>query len=333
MVIQIENWRLKNAEKVRQSITRKQLREIKSMYENLYIDISKQIANEKDIINKQRLTLLQRDINSRVKQLNQDIQNHIVRDIRTISNEVVQDKRSYLKQCGFEEKDIVNAFFYVPENVVQNITTGNIYQKGWTLSKAIWGYNKKTQKTLSNIISYGTAQQKSAYDIAKEIEQYVKPSAKKPSRTIHKWRYARQTDVDAGRANSVGEKIKDTFYIGRVDYNAQRLARTMVSHAYEQSFMAVNEHDPFVMGYRWLTSNFHGRVCDICRERAETDQYGLGAGVFPKDELPLDHPNGMCTFEAVIPDSMTTIADKIGKWYQSPSGTYPDIDNYVLDFM
>ena len=284
------------------------------MYENLYIDISRQIANEKDIINKQRLTLLQRDINSRVKQLNQDIQNHIVRDIRTISNEVVQDKRSYLKKCGFEEKDIVNAFFYVPENVVQNITTGNIYQKCWTLSKAIWGYNKKTQQTLSKIISYGTAQQKSVYDIAKEIEQYVKPSAKKPSRTISKWRYARQTDVDAGRANIVGEKIRDTFYIGRVDYNAQRLARTMVSHAYEQSFMAVNEHD-------------------ICRERAETDQYGLGVGVFPKDELPLDHPNGMCTFEAVIPDSMTTIADKIGKWYQSPSGTYPDIDNYALDFM
>lgn len=41
----------------------------------------------------------------------------------------------------------------------------------------------------------------------------------------------------------------------------------------------------------------------------------------------------MCTFEAVIPDSMSTISDKIGKWYQSPSGTYPDIDNYVLDFM
>ena len=170
-MIQIANWRLKNAEKVRQSITRKELREIKKMYENLYIDISRQISNEKDIINKQRLTLLQRDINSRVKQLNQDIQNHIVRDIRTISNEVVQDKRSYLKQCGFEEKDIVNAFFYVPENVVQNIITGNIYQKGWTLSKAIWGYNKKTQKTLSKIISYGTAQQKSAYDIAKDSFQ------------------------------------------------------------------------------------------------------------------------------------------------------------------
>ena len=95
----------------------------------------------------------------------------------------------------------------------------------------------------------------------------------------------------------------------------------------------MNRNDPFVIGYRWLTSNFHGRVCDICRERAETDQYGLGTGVFPKDALPLDHPNGMCTFEAVMPDDMKTIAQKIGMWYNSPVGTYPDIDRYVLDFV
>ena len=95
----------------------------------------------------------------------------------------------------------------------------------------------------------------------------------------------------------------------------------------------MNRNDPFVIGYRWLTSNFHGRMCDICRERAETDQYGLGTGVFPKDALPLDHPNGMCTFEAVMLDDMKTIAQKIGMWYNSPVGTYPDIDRYVLDFV
>ena len=37
--------------------------------------------------------------------------------------------------------------------------------------------------------------------------------------------------------------------------------------------------------------------------------------------------------EAYIPDDMSTIADKIGKWYNSPTGTYPDIDKYALDFM
>ena len=96
--------------------------------------------------------------------------------------------------------------------------------------------------------------------------------------------------------------------------------------------MSVNEHDPFVVGYRWLTSNFHGRVCPICMDRATRDAYGLGAGIFPKDKLPIDHPNGMCTYEAVIEDSMDDIGKKIADWYKSPVGTYPEIDRYADDF-
>ena len=178
------------------------------------------------------------------------------------------------------------------------------------------------QDDLSKIISFGTAQGKSAVEIAKELERYVDPSARKQAKTIQSWRY-----------DKAGNKIKDSVYFGKIDYNALRLARTLISHAYQQSFENVNRNDPFVIGYRWLTSNFHGRVCEICRERSETDQFGLGIGVFPKDQLPIDHPNGMCTFEAVIPDSMTDIARKIGQWYQAPIGTYPDIDRYALDFV
>ena len=257
-----------------------------------------------------------------MSQQNSDIQNGIIRDMRIVSNEVVEDTRTFLKQCGFRDEDIHNAFSYVPDQIIRNITSGNVYQDGWTLSGAIWGYNKRTQDDLSKIISIGTAQGKSAVEIAKELEQYVDPSARKQAKTIQSWRY-----------DKAGNKIKDSVYFGKIDYNALRLARTMISHAYQQSFENVNRNDPFVVGYRWLTSNFHGRVCEICRERSETDQFGLGVGVFPKDQLPLDHPNGMCTFEAVIPDSMTDIARKIGQWYQAPIGTYPDIDKYALDFV
>ena len=90
---------------------------------------------------------------------------------------------------------------------------------------------------------------------------------------------------------------------------------------------------PFVIGYKWLTSNFHGSVCEICRERAETNHHGLGIGIFPKDDLPLDHPNGMCTFEAVMQKSLNEVGDKIAEWYNSPVGTYPDIDEYVKQFI
>lgn len=318
-----QKFSLKNAEQVRQTTTMSQQKEIKRLYEQLYQDVTRKVGQlGNNNLQKQNLILLQRDIRNRIAQLNSDIQNGIIRDMRIVSNEVVEDTRTFLKQCGFRDEDIHNAFSYVPDQIIRNITSGNVYQDGWTLSGAIWGYNKRTQEDLSKIISIGTAQGKSAIEIAKELEQYVDPSARKTAKTIHSWRY-----------DKAGNKRKDSVYFGKIDYNALRLARTLISHAYQQSFENVNRNDPFVVGYRWLTSNFHGRVCEICRARAETDQFGLGVGVFPKDQLPLDHPNGMCTFEAVIPDSMTDVARKIGQWYQAPIGTYPDIDRYALDFV
>lgn len=318
-----QKFSLKNAEQVRQTTTMSQQKEIKRLYEQLYKDVTRKVGQlGNNNLQKQNLILLQRDIKNRIAQLNSDIQNGIIRDMRIVSNEVVEDTRTFLKQCGFRDEDIHNAFSYVPDQIIRNITSGNVYQDGWTLSGAIWGYNKRTQEDLNKIISIGTTQGKSAVEIARELEQYVDPSARKSAKTIQSWRY-----------DKVGNKTKDSVYFGKIDYNALRLARTLISHAYQQSFENVNRNDPFVVGYRWLISNFHGRVCEICRARAETDQFGLGVGVFPKDQLPLDHPNGMCTFEAVIPDSMTDIARKIGQWYQAPIGTYPDIDRYALDFV
>lgn len=321
-----QKFSLKNAEQVRQTTTMQMQKDIKKMYEQLYKDVTRKIsAMGNGNIQKQNLLLLQRDIKSRIEQLNKDIQSGIIRNMKIVSNEVVSDTRTFLKQCGFKDEDIHSAFSYVPDQVIRNIINGNIYQDGWTLSGAIWGYNKKTQDALNKIISIGTSQGQSALEIAKQLEQYVDTSAKKTAKTIHSWRYATMNDVIAGRAKYVGEEIKDSVYFGRIDYNAIRLARTLISHAYQQSFETVNKNDPFVVGYRWLTSNFHGRVCDICRSRE--------GKVFKKNELPLDHPNGMCTFEAVIPESMTDIAKKIGQWYNSPIGTYPEIDKYALDFM
>ena len=314
--------RFKNADKVRLSITQQQQRDILAMYKQLSKDVSKQISSiGKRNMQRSSLMMLQHNIDNRIRQLNDDIRNNVVRNMRTMAESVVDDSREFLLRCGFAEKDVAKAFNHVPAQVVRNIYTGNIYDTPWSLDNAIWGYNKKTQQTITKIIAKGTAAEKSAYEIAKDIEKYVDPTATKESRTINSWRY-----------DNNGNKISDSFYIGDVDYNAQRLSRTMVSHAYQQSFMSVNEHDPFVVGYRWLTSNFHGRVCPVCVDRATRDSYGLGAGIFPKDKLPMDHPNGMCTYEAVIEDSMDDIGKKIADWYKSPIGTYPEIDRYADDF-
>lgn len=314
---------LRSAEEVRKTVTNDMQKRIRRMYEELYDDISKEVAKLSNIdYQKQNLILIQKQIKTRMLQLNNDIKNGIVSDMYKASNEVVYDMRSFLKQCGFKDNEVHNAFQRVPIDVVESIVGGSVYQKDWSLSGAIWGYNKKVQDALTKIISIGTQKGKSSVDIAKDLESYVKPGARKGARTITSWRY-----------DNFGNKIVDKVYFGNVDYNALRLARTMVSHSYEQSIINTNKNNPFVEGYKWITSNFHGRVCEICEERAETDQYGLGVGVFPKDELPLDHPNGMCTFEVVLVDDMEGIADRIAGWYNSPLGTYKDIDKYSEEFI
>lgn len=310
-MIAIGKFDLKNAEQVRTSITTNEAKNIRRAYEQLYQEVTKKVANlGNGALQKQNLMLLQRDLKTRIQTLNEQIKSGVVEDMRTTSQAVVEDTRTFLKQCGFKDSEIHNAFQYVPDQIVRNVLTGNVYGDGWTLSNAIWKHTQHTQSILNNIIGKGVAQGKSAFEVAKDIEKYVNPGMRKQSRKID------FINPRTGR--------KDTFYFGNVDYNAQRLARTLISHAYQQSFMNVNRNDPFVQDYVWHSAGIHGRTCDVCMERDGRH--------FKKDELPEDHPNGMCTYEAYIPDSMSSIADRIADWYEAPTGTYPDIDRYAMDF-
>ena len=116
----------------------------------------------------------------------------------------------------------------------------------------------------------------------------------------------------------------------KIDYNAQRLARTMISHAYEESFVAVTKNNPFIEAYQWITSG-SDRVCEICIDRESSDHYGLGPGIYPKDALPLDHPNGMCTFDVVITMTDEEISDAIADWYLGEGD--PEMNKRIDDYV
>ena len=84
--------------------------------------------------------------------------------------------------------------------------------------------------------------------------------------------------------------------------------------------------NPFIEAVQW--NNAHsGRVCPMCIELAETDQYGLGPGIFPKGEEPMDHPNGMCYLTAVMVKSMEEVATDIRSWMMG--GSNPELDEYA----
>lgn len=216
-----------------------------------------------------------------------------------IADEMVKRNVDWLAEFGFPKSGLNAAFSYVPTSVVNSLVTGQVYGKpgSWSLSSAIWSSNQKVQSTAYKIVAQGIAQQMPIAEIAKSLAAYVDPSKKLM------WQ------------GPQGMKI----YGKSVDYASQRLARTLVQHTYQQSFVALTKKNPFVVEYIWIANG--SRVCPICSDR--------DGAHFTKETLPLDHPNGMCTME---PDIDPKMVDKLVDWVNSEDGTYPEIDEFAKSF-
>lgn len=295
----------KNAEKVRDSITESQKKEIANLYNDWADEIGKmaEYYARKDTSSAPVSERYYRELQKQLRTTSQEVSNEVYKKIKsnmyTVSDAVVADNVNWLKQFGFSEDGLNAAFSYVPDSVVRSIVTGQVYESGWSLSQRIWGNNEQTMRDLYRIVAGGVAQQMPMKDIAKQLEQYVRPGAAKQWNLI---------DKDGRR-----------IYPKQVDYNAQRLGRTLVQHSYQQSFDSVNHNNPFVIDYIWNANG--SRVCEICMDRDGRH--------YDKDSLPLDHPNGMCTMEPNIDDNME---DKLVEWFNSEDGTFPEIDEFAKNF-
>ena len=281
----------KYAEGQKMKIMAEQRSQIKNLYIDLYDHVKRELkylsrsVSQYAVDRTSYLKSLRKELAQSIKEVDSQTENIISSNMDRMVQAVLVNNQAYLSGEGYASY-INNR--QIKDDVLKRITTGQIYDGRWNLSKAIWGDDKAKINEINKIIAKGVAQNKSAEEIAKMIQRYVNPSVRVP-------------------LNIPGVR-------GTIDYNALRLARTSVQHAYQQAFVAVTRLNPFIDAYRWLTSG-NGNVCPLCIERAETDQYGLGEGIFPKDALPLDHPNSQCTFEVVTSMSDAEIADAIADWY------------------
>lgn len=288
---------LTTAEQVRAQLTLQQEKEIRNLYRRVVRNINREAKKLPDttsgVLRAMYLSKLKKQINEQLDALGSELEKMVKDNMASAAEAVVMDNLSFLH---YVDMPIQGAFSHVSRDVIESIITGRLYQGNWSLSKSIWRYTQKTQRDINSIIAQGIAMNKGSYEIAKDLEKYVNPSARKD------WAWSK---VYPGTARVV-------------DYNAQRLARTLVSHAYQQAFVRTTQPNPFVSKYKWISSN-SGRVCELCASR--------DGQFFPKDDLPLDHPNGMCTFVAVMPDSITDIADRIADWANGKSD--PALDKYA----
>ena len=260
----------KDAWEARDEITKRQEREIRKLYNKWAREIREQanqmskIGTPNSAIQSRELAQLYYRLRSASKQLTAEINTSINYSVEYMANAVTNCNKRWLHSLGFTNISIDTKFSLAKDMAIRNIITGNVYTTGYSLSSRLWKIESNTMKDIYSIVAKGIAQNMSVYDIAKMLEKYVRPDARVP--------------FIMGVHNQV------------TDYNAQRLARTLIQHTYQQTLVALTKDNPFVNGYIWHADGTHS--CALCDER--------DGQVYSAEDLPLDHPNGMCSMEPSI---------------------------------
>lgn len=95
-----------------------------------------------------------------------------------------------------------------------------------------------------------------------------------------------------GAPGAVDEEV--LHQVRRVQYNARRIVVTEINTAFYETDNLAMAESPVVRGVEFRLSTAHS-IRDICDLMAETNAYGLGAGVYPPGEAPAKpHPFCKC---------------------------------------
>lgn len=300
MVNEYEKIALATRKKI-SKLTLEQQRQMLKLYENSIDNLATKITKSEDkSLNQRWLIDYQKELKRVSNTLARDIELNATSAIgqaAKIGTETEQQIMSKIfNQAGLDIGDhFTSMFSQVQNQVVENIISGNLYKDKLTLSQRIWNHSGKFERDIQYVINQGILEKKSAIELARDLEQFVREPAKRP------WDW---------------QKIYPILKNTPVEYNSMRLARTTINHSYQNSSIQSSNMNPFVEGIEWQSAQIHGRTCDLCLER-----HGQ---VFPKDNVPLDHPNGLCTMLPYIPKDLDTVADELRDWIDGD-------DNPMLD--
>lgn len=193
------------------------------------------------------------------------------------------------------------------------------------LSGRVWQLGRVVDQDIRDIITNAVlinGSFPSARKLAKLVEDYVNPA------TTLKEKDIAELFGDDWRANPIARKLQSRGPA----WQAMRLARTEVNHTFHTAVDMTAETLPSVIGVRVVLSETHshrvphGDVCDLWAKW----QPGSGAlppgvppfsvpefadklgrylaanvsrqGIYPPGHVPLEHPNGLCSRQMVVPE-------------------------------
>lgn len=311
----------------RDRITAEREKKLYQSFENMRKQIDDQIqtmnfSTVSERVKRQQLEEIRHELQKQLQGHYNALEAGLKNDMVEVGGAVLKESEAFYSALQMPIGMSITSF---PVEIMNNVVNGSVYQEKWYLSKALWGDYTEKLDQINEVISNGIGLNLPSFEIAKQLEQYVDPSAMTPSKTIVT--HCLQDPV-TGKLYSMdyvkrhpekdwtGFKEKDSkFRYGKVDYNAQRLARTLINHAYQQNVVHQAQANPFATGVRWDASGGE-RMCEICEER--------DGKIFPADDVPLDHPNGMCTFEVVTDLNMMEMSNVLVDFVKGEPTAYDD---------
>lgn len=223
---------------------------------------TKQLYEELNALNKKYV--------GKVSQQTLDMHRDMIKQIAGIKRNMTPQQRKFMDAIDKNVR-ICN------QRAVETMIKGGIYKDGMGLSKRIWNSAKMSERKIDVAIRSCMARGISSAEAAGIIKEFGNGG----HRTWDRKKI--QEKLGSGYARS---------FSGGIDYEALRLMRTTHTHTAQLAVKESAKVNPYVGKVKWHSVHAAGRTCEQCIAR--------DGRVFKLDQMPFDHPNGMCWMESVF---------------------------------
>ncbi|CAM3001477.1 hypothetical protein HAHI6034_10940 [Hathewaya histolytica] len=261
-------------------LTQQQEKELLNIYKEAGRQIAYKLSKAKPgSLTSRYLNELNKSINRYRIELKGELYKHSKEVIKASSEIASYVQLSYLDMIAPNQNirsSFNKMFTQLPNNITKQLISGSYYEDGKTLDKRLWNITNKNARDIDSLIKINVSKGVNARELAKELDAYINPLNKLTPNTL-----------ESGMSKNIS-------------YQAQRLARTSLTHANTETYIQGSKMNPFCQGLKWnlSPSHYERQVAkygeDICDEYAIQNNYELGAGIYPSSQYPVAHPNCLC---------------------------------------
>lgn len=279
-------------------LTREQEEQIGKIYLKAFKDLEKKL--EKCTDNKYRQRLLRAYQTQLYDAIYPLIKQGIIDETEAILNIQKESMAELLQEVLENQTKIVDGKHKLQvlvditnKELVDQMVKGKIYYNGRGLDEMLWDATKCSKDKLNLAITSCMAEGMGAAEMAENLKQFAKGGH-------HTW-----------SRNKIREKLGSGYarkYMGGLDYESLRLARTTITHQAQIATLATSKINPYMDAVIWHSDHQAGRTCDECIARDGTKY------LINKETVPLDHPNGGCWLEPCYSMTPKEIAKDMKAW-------------------